>query len=106
MINESTNTNNDITKRLYFNSISKDELESELDFDSLKKHGHPIIKNFGNEYYRELEKTLILKKINEDKVPIDYFKLRFNVNFLMGYKDIIVNAYGQDEYDNWFSQYK
>ncbi len=103
---EDTTTNKNIMKDLYFNTINKNELETLLDYDSLQKYAYNIIKNFGTEYYYHLEKILILKKITQEKVSIDYFKSRFNVYFLLRHKEIISNTYGQDEFDNWFNQYK
>lgn len=97
---------NKIMIALIQNTISKDILENQLDYEELAPCAQKIINTFGNEYYYQLEEKLVIKKINTDKVSIDYFKNIFNYNFLIKYRDIIVKFYGQNEFDNCIEKYK
>lgn len=96
---------NKIMLGFFQNTITKDILENQLDFEELATFAHKIIKTFGHNYYHQLEEHLIIKKIIMDKVPIDYIINIFNYNFLVKYRDIIVKFYGQNEFDKCVEKY-
>lgn len=91
---------------LYTNTISKDNLEKNITYESFKQNANLIINNFGNNYYSELEEKLFIKKATVEKVSIDFFKNIFNYSFLVKYKKLIIDSYGENEFNDWINLYK
>ena len=92
---------------LKYNKITEKELDNIVDYQIIINFGYMILGNFGSNYYNNLKKIVIDKKINEcDDCNETEINNIINYEVLINNKETIINKFGIDYYNYKIKNYR
>ena len=92
-----------IESLLYYNKVSKDDLNKIVDYKIIKNYGHLILNNFGSSYFDDLEFKIIKNHI--ENISENEINQIISHSFLVKFKDIIINKFGNEYYNKKMKAY-
>lgn len=97
------NNDNNIEYLLFTKKVSKEYLLTHADYDLIKNHGYLILRNFGSDFYDELESIVIIQYIKNNDV--NSINKIVSHSFLTKYKNAIIEKFGETYYNKMIQVY-